>query len=964
VIEVNTDEPCEIVYSLYQHEYLGFLIEPHIVQMTKKGSFSLAHQKLFSVKTKEFAEFLDDLDYDLIKLLEECNQEFIVKKYHPTPIRPHEFFLKHYNPDVHKVIRPNIERRIQRFLSIMEDKKLFVMGDDGNPTSQSIKVHEHTAKVLFHFFKNEDDTHYFPTLKLGEERVEFRNQNAEIICESPAWLLLADQLINFEPDLDGKKLKPFLRKKFIRIPKLSEPTYYKKFVGPLIEKYNVHAEGFEIKSEQHFAKPVLKIENGWDNHINLVLYFNYGDYEFPYNSGSKASVKLEQNGEEYIFHKVKRALDWERHKVNKIIELGLVPGDGSAFILKGPRDLLDIESPSALYAIYEWLNANIDELERANIEVMQPEEQTPYYIGETSFDLEISENNDWFDVHAIVRFGEFEVPFFNLRKHILDGNREYKLPNGQIAIIPESWFTEYNGLFEFAENGQGIRLKKHHFGMVKEIEEGNLAKVSYQQVLQELVGDEVEDIAMPVHFKGELRPYQKEGYNWFSFLRSHHFGGCLADDMGLGKTIQTLALLQKVKEEETDHHSPTLIVMPTSLIYNWQNEAKKFTPKLKVFAHIGTNRLKHTKNFHKYDIILTTYGTIRLDVEFIKQFCFNYLILDESQVIKNPASKITKAVKELWCNNKLILSGTPVENSVVDLWSQMSFLNPGLLGGITYFKNNFAVPIERKKDEDKVDKLQKIIRPFVLRRTKDQVASELPDKMEHVYYSTMSKDQEDLYEETKSLYRNQLLEEITTNGMGRSHISILQGLTKLRQIANHPKMVDSESAFGSGKFDDVISMLQNVMEKGHKVLVFSQFTKHLALFREYLDQEDVHYSYLDGSTKNRGQVVDEFKSNEDIRLFLISIKAGGVGLNLTEADYVFILDPWWNPATEQQAIDRTHRIGQDKNVFIYKFITKNSVEEKILALQKRKSKLAKSLISTEDTFLKSLTEDDLKDILS
>jgi SNF2 family DNA or RNA helicase len=310
-----------------------------------------------------------------------------------------------------------------------------------------------------------------------------------------------------------------------------------------------------------------------------------------------------------------------------------------------------------------------------------------------------------------------------------------------------------------------------------------------------------------------------------------------------------------------------------------------------------------------------------------------------------------------------VLSGTPVENSVTDLWSQMSFVNPGLLGSQTFFNDEFATPIDKKQDEEKANKLQTLIKPFILRRTKQQVASELPPKVEQLYYSDMSEEQEKIYEETKSYYRNELLRVITEQGIGRSHIQLLQGLNKLRQIANHPSMVDEDYDAESGKFSDVIYTLENILTKGNKVLIFSQFVKHLNLFKKYFNDHSIKYSFLDGSTMNRQEVVEEFKTNEEIQIFLISIKAGGVGLNLTEADYVFILDPWWNPAVEQQAIDRTHRIGQKNTVFIYKFITKNSVEEKILALQEKKRRIADSLITTEESFMKSLSEDDIKAIL-
>jgi SNF2 family DNA or RNA helicase len=474
------------------------------------------------------------------------------------------------------------------------------------------------------------------------------------------------------------------------------------------------------------------------------------------------------------------------------------------------------------------------------------------------------------------------------------------------------------------------------------------------------------DTQMPVHFKGQLRNYQKAGYNWFSFLREYNFGGCLADDMGLGKTIQTLAMLQKIKEEDqqNDTYSTSLIVMPTSLIYNWLSEARKFTPKLKFLAHTGTNRNKDVSHFINYDIVITTYGITRVDVDLLKNFYFNYIILDESQNIKNPSSKSFKSVRALKSRHKLALSGTPVENSVSDLWTQLTFLNPGLLGTQAFFNEEYVQAIEKKKDEDKAKKLQTIIKPFVLRRTKEQVAAELPPKTEQIFYCDMTEDQATYYEKIKSAYRNDLLNSMDDGTFVKKQVQLLQGLTALRQLANHPYMIDDTYESDSGKFENVINTLDNVLKGGHKVLVFSQFVKHLTIFRKYFDAEKIPYAYLDGSTKNRGEIVADFQENTALKVFLISIKAGGVGLNLTEADYVFILDPWWNPAVEQQAIDRTHRIGQEKKVFIYKFIAKDTVEEKILALQNRKKRLASSLITTEESFIKSLTKEDIREILN
>ena len=432
--------------------------------------------------------------------------------------------------------------------------------------------------------------------------------------------------------------------------------------------------------------------------------------------------------------------------------------------------------------------------------------------------------------------------------------------------------------------------------------------------------------------------------------------------MGLGKTVQTLAML--LAQKDSGQRGTSLLIMPTSLVYNWEMEAQKFTPCLKVFTYTGTHREKDVKQFERYDLVLTSYGITRLDVDILEKFYFNYIILDESQAIKNPSSNIAKAVTRLKSRSKLILTGTPLENSTLDLWSQMNFINPGLLGTQTFFKNQYLTPIEKKGDVDKARKLHSVIKPFILRRHKSQVATELPEKVEAMQYSTMTQEQEKAYEDVKAYYRDRILNHIDKEGLGKSQLVLLQGLTKLRQIANHPKMALPEYQGDSGKLEDTISQLNNVIKEDHKILIFSQFVKHLSILREYLDREGIDYAYLDGATKNRKEQVERFQNDPDLKVFLISLKAGGLGLNLTKAEYVFLLDPWWNPAIEAQAVDRAHRIGQENIVFTYKFISKNTVEEKILLLQQKKKKLASDLITTEESFVKNLSKEDIENLLA
>jgi SNF2 family DNA or RNA helicase len=484
-------------------------------------------------------------------------------------------------------------------------------------------------------------------------------------------------------------------------------------------------------------------------------------------------------------------------------------------------------------------------------------------------------------------------------------------------------------------------------------------------------------------------------------MSEQHFGACLADDMGLGKTIQVLTYLQYRKEtcepipisghiavqeaaiqaqlnlfnhgqtekiEETavqETHSCSLVVVPTSLIYNWVSEAKKYS-NLKVYVHTGFNRTRSIKEVCKlYDIIVSSYGTVRNDIDLFSKIEFNAIVLDESQAIKNPSSQTASSVNQLRARHKIVMTGTPVENSITDLWSQINFLNPGILGHFNYFSKKFVSSIEKEGNEEDTKSLKNIVRPFILRRTKEQVASDLPSKTEKIVYCEMSEEQKQKYESIKSLFRNELLTSIQENGFKRSNLMILNGLIKLRQIANHPVLAESDYLGVSGKFEEITNSLQKVVESGHKVLVFSQFVQHLALIKTYLDGKGLPYYYIAGNipAMERKKLVDKFQTGNEAAIFLISLKAGGTGLNLTAADYVFLLDPWWNPAVERQAMDRTHRIGQDKPVFVYKFITKDTIEEKIINLQEKKQKVSDDILDTEVHFVNNLEEDTLNVLL-
>ena len=980
-MKVSASQPFQIIYSLYQHEYLGFIFESYIVHLDEKGKLTYQHQNISAKNAREFSKGLDDRDFELIEAIDSMHQDAIAKKFSPKVVKPEEFLTKTYdkvkgNEQVQEQIEEYMEKRRAKILDKLKGKMLFEMGNDGEPTWRKIEVLENRATIQFHFMRTQENTNYYPTIFYQGKKLEMPNDSAYLVCKNPAWMVLNGKLYGFEKYVDGKKLIPFFSKKFVVIPKNVEETYYNRFIAPLIASFDdVEASGFEINKSTYDPFPVLTLselhtaqtitaptlfENGTPNEeptdetgkIVFDLSFKYGKHRFRGDNIGPVSVTVEKQPEGYIFHRVTRKTEAEKSFLHTLQKLGLP--------MKGFR----VAIPKS--EAFSWLNENRVNLLNLGFEVSQPESRDKkYFVGKAVIEVEVKENIDWFDIHAKIRFGEFEIPFKDLRKLILKRKVEFKLPNGEIAIIPEVWLTKYADLFSLSEtegNQEKPVLRKHHLNLVKELEEGNLAKVHLSEKLRTLNSfSGIKNYPVPEGFNGELRPYQKAGYNWLRFLNEYKLGGCLADDMGLGKTVQTLTLLLAEKKAGA---GTSLLVMPTSLIYNWEMEANKFTPELKILNYTGTLRNKDITRFKNYDLVLTSYGITRLDIELLQNFFFNYVILDESQVIKNPTSNIAKAVRELKSRHKLVLTGTPIENTTLDLWSQMTFINPGILGTQTYFRNEYQHPIEKKADEGRSKKLGAIIKPFILRRHKSQVATELPEKVEHVQYSVMTTEQEKRYEEVKAHYREKIFKLIEQEGLGNSRFMILEGLTKLRQLANHPRMTEQGYSGDSGKLEDITHMLENAIAEGHKVLVFSQFVKHLDLVREYLKTNKIEFAYLDGSSTDRKEQVERFNKDTQLKVFLISIKAGGLGLNLTEADYVFILDPWWNPAVEAQAIDRAHRIGQKKKVFTYKFITRNTVEEKILTLQQKKLRLTQELITTEESFMKQLTKDDIAQMLA
>ena len=591
------------------------------------------------------------------------------------------------------------------------------------------------------------------------------------------------------------------------------------------------------------------------------------------------------------------------------------------------------------------------------------------------FEMVVSSGIDWFELHGSADFGGVAASLPQLLAALRKGEQFVRLDDGSLGILPEQWLRKFGLLASVATTQKDhLRFKQTQAGFLDALlaaQPEATCDEAFSRAREELRRFErITPANAPAGFVGTLRPYQRDGLGWLHFLQRFGFGGCLADDMGLGKTVQVLALLESRRQLRAsgsgngERPAPSLAVVPRSLIFNWRQEAARFTPAMRVLDHVGTGRTKgRTDHFDDYDLILTTYGTMRRDAAHLKDVLFDYVVLDESQAIKNAKTASAKAARLLQASHRLCLSGTPIENHLGELWSQFEVLNPGMLGAspvLAAGANGTGGP----EEPTPAQLLARVLRPFILRRTKGQVAADLPAKTEQTLYCELDATQRKLYEELRDHYRQALLARVARDGMNKVKIQILEALLRLRQAAIHPGLIDkARIGKSSAKLESLLPQLREVLEEGHKALVFSQFTSMLSIVRSRLDDERIVYEYLDGRTRDRQARVDRFQNDPQCGLFLISLKAGGLGLNLTAADYVFLLDPWWNPAVEAQAVDRAHRIGQQRQVFAYRLIARDTVEERILELQESKRSLADAIINADNSLLRNLSREDLELLL-
>ncbi len=732
-----------------------------------------------------------------------------------------------------------------------------------------------------------------------------------------------------------------------------------QFVMPLSKEYQVHFNNVkkeEIKDLQPEWKIQLK-EKG--DYLLFQPIFIYRGYEV--RSTDKEKIVLPAEDRLLIIHRNIEAEKALMQKIESLHSQFVHPTDSSALALKGTDVLKN-----------NWFFLFIDAAKEMNLPVhgFEALKNFRFNTAKPATQIFISSNTDWFDAKVQINFGEQRVTVEDVKKALANKQQFVQLGDGTLGILPEEWIKKYSLLFRVGDGKQGsMKLSKYHFSVIEELylqrDEQELffqLEEKYERLKE---NHSIKPIEAPAHLQAILRPYQESGFQWLNYLREVQWGGILADDMGLGKTIQALSFLHHLKAETGSLKA--MVVCPTTLMFNWQNEIKKFTPNLTYYMHHGGARSRGNLSDDKIDVIITTYGTLRSDIKQFVEVSFDYVILDESQAIKNPSSKVTKAAGLLKSKNRLCLSGTPLQNNTFDIFAQMNFLNPGMLGSVEFFKHEFSMPIDKFGEKEQKDHLRKLLYPFILRRTKEQVAKDLPEKQEMVLFCEMGDEQRKIYDAYRNDYRDKILGVVENQGIQKSQLTILQGLMKLRQICDSPAIVKEQERFPnvSVKLEEIgREITENI--SNHKALIFSQFLGMLSLIKDKMRELEVDFEYFDGSStiNEREAAIQRFQNDDSCRVFLISLKAGGVGLNLTAADYVYIVDPWWNPAVEQQAIDRTHRIGQTKNIFAYRMICTDTVEDKILKLQERKRNLAKDLITDDEGFVKTLTKEDVEYLFS
>ena len=818
---------------------------------------------------------------------------------------------------------------------------------------EKLSYYPETMKIVLRLKQGRHGYYLQPTLKNNTHAIELE-KSVVVLTSNPMFFLYNNILYRVESHLPAIFWNNFFRvyEKF-EIPKNELNDFIRIYLSHLLqvidwENLGDHLKAYELPLEEKII--AFSEEN---QQLQIDVYFRYGRFDFPANPPADRSLTNDR-GRLFIIKRDRQAEDAARAFLE---EHGLIYRSGYWHI-------------AADYHPMDWMRLEVPRLEKYGFKMEGLEDLRYFRVHRhvPRVQVSVQSTDHTLEVKFHVKVGKKSVVVPQFLRQLRSGKPYLKLSDGSHVYLPPEKRRELLQLAELVDIKDGYqKLKLAAAGVVllqhmQDLDvDLNLDDDSRELVERFREFHEIQPVSPSPKFQGTLRPYQQAGLDWLHFLHDFHFGGILADDMGLGKTVQVIALLQTLKDEGRLTR-PVLIVVPLTLIFNWVQEFKRFAPEMRVLRYYGNRqeRARYLQEFDQYDVVLSSYGVILQDQKALSEVEFDYIILDESQKIKNPQTKTYRAIQKLQGKHRLALTGTPIENALQDLWAQFNFVNPGLLGTHAQFMARFVeIPPEERPERFEV--LKKIIYPFILRRTKEEVEKQLPPLTEIVQLVEMTDAQREMYRNVVEAYRRQIFSSIEEMGLNKTRMKIIEALTYLRQITCHPAILKEDmDLWSSGKLILLEDMLEEILGRGHKVLIFSQFVRFLALVRRLFEEKGWTYEYLDGRTRNREKHIRNFQENPKVGAFLISLKAGGLGLNLTAADYVIHLDPWWNPAVEQQATDRAHRIGQDKRVFVYKFLTKGTVEEKIFQLQQYKKQLSRELITSDEGFIKQLTREDLE----
>jgi superfamily II DNA or RNA helicase len=946
----NIDYEIGFLFNFASGRSTGFDFEPLLIY---KSSNAIEYKRISLQSQKALAylqplddglynDFLQFSDAKMLTWMTSTGNKFIrntnTGSWTHASARELKNIRKHYVNLLHKI-----------WPKLIEQPNVFILksGRFDNYKQQSVQLRKQPVNIRFSVELERDSI----VLKLI---VLIDGQPAKVmLCKGI--LFEKDNTLYLPPNAEALALFDQFSKGDLKFPLSLKMEVAKKYIVPLLGKYEVNIdERLRIELASPTCQPRVRLSELNESNLMIRAEFNYASEFIEYDE--ELSLVSEQDDRLKIITRDKI----EEKKLHDYLRT-----QHPSFV--NQRNNPYYYLPFADVMKKGWFIGMMRQLQEQGYAIAGlPElKKFRYTTHVPKFTIDVSSSIDWFDLKVTVQWGDQVVPLKEIRLAILNWQDTIMLEDGTLGHIPEEWIKQYSLLLRTGKEENGVlKVSKVHFTLLDDILD-NLDINSKQEVETRkrklFEYDTIQKAPLSPAISATLRPYQQSGFHWLQALDDLGWGGCLADDMGLGKTLQTISFLQFLKDKYSG--STQLVVCPTSLIFNWESELQKFCPTLKYYTHYGTQRELKETHVEEYDIILTSYGVVRNDLAELSNVLWQYIILDESQAIKNPDARVTKAVNQLRSVNRIILSGTPVQNNTFDLYSQFSFLNPGLLGNREFFNREFATPIDKFGSKEKAQHLKKLVYPFTLRRTKEQVAKDLPEKTVTILWCTMEAAQRKLYNEYRDGYKKKILKKIDEEGIGKSGLDVLEGLLRLRQICDHPALINTteEMKDSSVKINE---LTREVKENAgnHKLLIFSQFTQMLHLIQTEFDKAGINYCYLDGSTplNKRKDQVAKFQEDENVKAFLISLKAGGVGLNLTTADYVYIVDPWWNPAVEQQAIDRAHRIGQKRNVFAYKMICKDSVEEKIIQLQERKQALADDLIQEDAGFVKTLSRADVE----